>query len=102
GGARGWRAGCRLARRSARGGRDVGAVVFEALEEGLPFAVERRRVGLVAGIEVLDVVGIAPVEERGARKGGIGVLTRHAQVLWVSILAGREIAARERSATNLH
>src|SRR5262249_58219024 len=100
--ARGWRPGGRLPRRPARTGRDGGGVVFEALEECLPFGVERRRVGLIAGIEVLDVIGIAAVEERGAREGGIGVLTRHAQVLWVSILAGREIAARERSAASLH
>jgi hypothetical protein len=92
--ARGLRPLWPLPGRPARARRYVGAVVFEALEEGLPFAVERRRVGLVTGIEVLNVVGIATVEEGGARKGGVGVLTRHAQVLWVSILADREIAAR--------
>jgi hypothetical protein len=100
--ARGLRPVCPLPRRPARARRDGGGVVFEALEERLPFGVERRRIGLITGVEVLDVIGITAVEERGAREGGIGVLTRHAQVLWVSILAGREIAARERSAASLH
>src|SRR4029077_4270224 len=35
----------------------------------------------VAGIEILDVVGVATVEERGAGKSGVGVLTGHARVL---------------------
>jgi hypothetical protein len=43
--------------------------------------IDRGGVGLVAGVEVLDVVGIAAIKERGAGEGGVGVLTRHAQVL---------------------
>src|SRR5215813_2190344 len=65
----------------ARVRHDVGALVLQALEELLPLGIDRGGVGLVAGIEVLEVVGIAAVKERGAGEGGIGVLTRHAQVL---------------------
>ena len=64
-----------------RGRHDVGAVVLQALEERLPLGIDRGGVGFVAGVEVLDVVGITAVKERGAGKGGVGVLTRHAQVL---------------------
>ena len=53
---------------AARTGRcalcdDVGAVVLQALEERLPLGVDRRRVGLVAGVEVFDIGGIAAIEE---------------------------------------
>ena len=70
-----------LPRRPARVCHDVGALVLQALEERLPLGIDRGGVGLVAGIEVLEVVGIAAVKERGAGEGGIGVLTRHTQVL---------------------
>src|SRR5262249_58761084 len=63
--------------------QDVGTVVFQALEKRTPFGVNRGGDGLVARIEVLDVVGVAAVEETGAGKGGVRVLTRHAQVLWL-------------------
>ena len=60
----------------------VGAVVLEALEESLPFGIDRVPVGLVAGVEVLDVVGVAAIKERRAGEGGIGVLAGHA---WVPV-----------------
>ena len=60
---------------------DIGALVLQALEERLPVGIDRLGVGLVARIEVLDVVGIAAIEERGAGESGVGVLTGHAQVL---------------------
>ena len=74
---------------------DVGALVSQALEKRLPFGIDRRRVALVAGIKVFDVVGIAAVEERGAGEGGIGVLTGHAQgpVGWADARAFARCAA---------
>ena len=56
---------------------DVAGVVLQALEEGLPFGIDRGRIGLVAGIEVIDIGGITAIEERGERKSGIRILARH-------------------------
>src|SRR6202022_4934579 len=44
-----------LPRRPARVRHDGGAIVLQALEERLPLGIERGGVGLVAGIEVLEV-----------------------------------------------
>src|SRR5262249_12978291 len=81
--------------------QDVGAVVFQALEKRTPFGVNRGRVGLVARIEVLDVVGIAAVEETGAGKCGVSVRPSHAQVLWLRAFAGSQFFAQPRSAASL-
>ena len=56
---------------------DVCAIVFQTLEERLPRRIERLRVSLVAGIEVVDIGGIAAIKERGTGESGIGVLARH-------------------------
>ena len=56
---------------------DLGAVIFEALEERSPILIDRLRVGLVAGMKVLDIVGVAAVEKRGAGESGIGILSGH-------------------------
>jgi hypothetical protein len=50
-------------RRAARVQRDVVGVVLEALEEDLPLGVDRLRIGLVAGVQIVDVGGIAAVEK---------------------------------------
>src|SRR5262245_31193129 len=81
--------------RPARVRHDVGALVLQALEERLPLGIDRGGIGLVARIEVLEVVGIAAVKERGAGEGGIGVLTRHAQGPETLRFAGRR-STRER------
>src|SRR5262249_30276551 len=56
---------------------DVCAFVFQTLEKRLPRRVECLRVGLVAGMEVFDIVGIAAIQKRGAGESGIGVWARH-------------------------
>ena len=53
------------------------AVVLQALEEGPPLGVDRGRIGLVAGMEVFDIGGVAAVEERGAGERRVRVLARH-------------------------
>ncbi len=58
--------------------RDVIAVVLKALEERLPFGVDRLRVVLVASVEVFDVGGIAAVEERSEGESCVRVLAGHA------------------------
>ena len=68
------------------------AIVFQALEERLPLGVDRLRIAFVAGIGILDVVGVATVEERGAGKSGVGVLTGHARVLWLGLWVHPESA----------
>src|SRR5262245_3174310 len=75
----------------------VGAGVFQPLEERPPFGVDRRGIGFVAGIQALDIVGIAAVEERRAGEGSISVLTRHAQVLWLGGLLAARKASGDRS-----
>src|SRR5262249_61701343 len=81
--------------RPTRVRHDVGAVVLQALEERLPLGIDRVGDGLVAGVEVLDVVGIAAVKERGAGEGGVGILTRHAQGLERGAFGGPRIGRRE-------
>ena len=48
---------------AARAFDDVRLVVLQALEKLLPLGVDRGRVGLVFGVEVFDVGGVAAVEE---------------------------------------
>src|SRR4029453_2214370 len=60
-----------------------GALVLQALKERPPFGIDRSGVRLIAGIEILDVVGIAAVQERRAGESGVGVLPRHAQALFL-------------------
>src|SRR5580704_11395512 len=64
-------------RRAVRILFNVGGAVFQALEERLPLGIDSLRIGFVAGVEVLDIGGIAAVEERGEGKGGVGVLAGH-------------------------
>src|SRR4029077_1185201 len=64
-------------RRAARIASDVGGIVLQALEERLPLGIDRLRIGFVAGVDVLDIGGIAAVEERGEGEGGVGVLAGH-------------------------
>ena len=63
--------------RAAGGLGDLGAVVLQALEERLPLGVDRVGIGQVAGVEVLDIGGIAAIEERGEGEGGVGILAGH-------------------------
>ena len=57
----------------------IGAIILQALEECLPLGVDRLGVVLVAGMEVLDIVGIAAIEEGRVGEGGVGILTGHAR-----------------------
>jgi hypothetical protein len=54
---------------------DIGPVVFEALEERLPFGIDRLRVELIAGLELLDIGGVAALKERSAGKSRVRVLS---------------------------
>ncbi len=60
---------------------DVGRGVFQALEEFLPFGVDRCGVLLVAGIEVVDVGGVGALQKGRKGKCCIRVLARHDGVL---------------------
>gem|GEM_PF-5080693 len=53
---------------------DVGCVVLQAGEEVAPFLVDRGWVLLPVGIELLDVVGIAAIEERGDLERVVGLV----------------------------
>src|SRR5262249_35983924 len=64
---------------AARAAGHVGGAVLEAREEGLPLGIDRLGVGLVAGVEVLDVGGVGPVEKRRESEGRVGVLAGHVQ-----------------------
>src|SRR5271155_1977004 len=64
-------------RRAARVLFDVARVVLQALEEPLPLGIDRLGVGLVTGVKVLDIIGVAAVEKRRNRESGIRVLARH-------------------------
>src|SRR5215472_14428783 len=74
----------------------VRALVFEALKERLPRRVECLRVGLIAGIEVFDIVRIAAIEERSAGESGIGVLARHQRPSSDGIKTGKGASAELR------
>src|SRR5262249_30107009 len=56
---------------------DLRTSVFQALEKGLPFRVHGTGIGEIAGIKILDIGGVAAVEERSQGEGGIGVLAGH-------------------------
>ncbi len=62
---------------AARAFDDVGLLVLQAAEKLPPFGIDCGGIGLVFGIEVFDVGGVAAVEERSAGKCGVGVLTGH-------------------------
>ena len=62
-----------LPRGAARALGRVGAVL-QAAEEGLPLGIDRIRVGLVAGVEVFDVGGVAAVEKGGECESRVRVL----------------------------
>ena len=51
--------------------------VLQRLEERLPLAGDRRRIALVARIELLDIAGIRSVEERGQLKLLVRFLSCH-------------------------
>jgi len=70
-----------LPRRAAGALEDVAAFVLQALEERAPFGIDRRRIGLVARLELFDVGGVAAIKKRGAGKRRIRVLARHIHVL---------------------
>ena len=53
---------------------DVVGVVLQRGEEILPFRVDRRRVVLIGRMQLLDIVGIAAIEERGERKFVVGLI----------------------------
>ena len=53
---------------------DIPRVVLQALEERPPLAVHRLGIGLVARVKLVDVVGVAAVEEGRTGEGRIGVL----------------------------
>ncbi len=53
---------------------DIPRIVLQALEERPPLAVHRLGIGLVARVKLVDVVGVAAVEEGRAGEGRIGVL----------------------------
>ena len=57
--------------------RDVGAVVLQAFEERAPFGVDRRRIGLIAGLELFDIGGVAAIKKRTAGERRVRVLARH-------------------------
>ncbi len=53
---------------------DVAGIVLQGAEEILPLHAHGGRILLVAGVEVLDVVGVAAVEERGKGKLVVGLI----------------------------
>jgi hypothetical protein len=66
---------------------DVGRLVLQALEEVLPFGVDRGRVLLVAGVDFVDVGGVCALQKRGESKGSVRVLARHDDVLVIFLRA---------------
>ena len=48
--------------------------VLQAAEEVAPLGIDRIRVGLVAGVEVFDVGGVAAVEKGGECESRVRVL----------------------------
>ena len=74
---------------------DVGRGVLQAFEELLPFGVDRGRVLLVAGVEIVDVGGVGALQKRGEGKCGIRVLARHDGVLVISIRAWKTALAAD-------
>ena len=66
---------------------DVGRGVFQALEELLPFGIDRAGVLFIAGVEIVDIGGVGALQKGGEGKCGIRVLARHDCVLVISIRA---------------
>ena len=58
----------------------VARVVLEALEERLPLGIDRLGVGLVAGVQIVDVRGVGAVEERSESESGVRILARHVRI----------------------
>ena len=56
---------------------DVRRLILQALEEFLPFGVDRGGVFLVAGVDIIDVGSVCALQKRGEGKGGVRVLARH-------------------------
>ena len=55
-------------------------VVLQRGEEGLPLGIDRGGVFLVAGVEILDIGRVRPIEESGVEEGLVGVLACHGNV----------------------
>ena len=53
---------------------DIVGVVLKRAEKILPLHADRRRISLIAGIEVLDVVGVSAIEERSQRELVVGLI----------------------------
>ncbi len=66
---------------------DVGRLVFQTLEERLPFGVHRSGVFLEAGVDIIDVGSVCALQKRGEGKSGVRVLARHDGVLVISVRA---------------
>ena len=87
-------------------GRPVGILqnvrgrVLQALEELLPFGIDRGGVLLVAGVEFVDVGGVGALQEGGEGKCGIRVLARHDCVLMIGVCLAK-IGRNDRSGTGL-
>ena len=60
---------------------DVGRPVLQALEELLPVRIDRGRILVKAGVELVDVASVGAVEKGRKSKSGVRVLTRHGSVL---------------------
>jgi len=63
--------------RPACGFPDRRAVFFQRLEEGAPLGVERLRIGLEAGLQILELACIPAVQERTPGERDVAFLTRH-------------------------
>ena len=66
-------------------GRDGVAVVIQRAEEFAPFGIDAGRIGLVGGIELLDIGGVAAEQERRIRESGVLRRTAHAAAAIASI-----------------
>ncbi len=69
--------------RAARLGDHVRLVVLQALEEGLPVGIHAGRIGLIPCVELLQILGVATVEEGGLEKRVVRVLAGHKSTVLV-------------------
>ncbi len=93
-----WRRPVGTAPRRTIGAFDhVAGVILEALEEGVPFGIDRFWVGFVARIQVFDVRGVGTVKERCESEGSVRVLARHVRIPSLGKWAAEE---PKRRATN--
>jgi hypothetical protein len=53
---------------------------FRTFEKSAPLGVNGGRIGLVFCVEVVDIGGIAAIEERRFREDSVGVLAGHGDV----------------------